>query len=52
MQSVPILYQLQHSRHPLLVIYGPIIYMALYVMILMRATPLRGLEGGGLGPGN
>jgi hypothetical protein len=28
-------------------ISGPMIYMAVYVMLLMRANPLRGQEGGG-----
>jgi hypothetical protein len=28
------------------------IYTASYVMVLMRADPLRGQVGGGLGPGN
>ncbi len=36
----------------LLTIYGPIIYMALHVMVLMWADPLRGQVGRGLGPGN
>jgi hypothetical protein len=32
-------------------IYGPMIYKALYIMLLMRANPLRGQEGGGgVGP--
>ncbi len=32
--------------------YGPLIDTALYVMLLMRANPLLGQVGGGLGPGN
>jgi hypothetical protein len=36
----------------LLTIYGPMIYTASNVMVLMRADPLRGQVGGGLGPGN
>jgi hypothetical protein len=31
-------------------IYGPLIYTALYLMLLMQANPLRGQVGGGLGP--
>jgi hypothetical protein len=30
-----------------LAIYGPMIYTAPYVMVLMRADPLRGQVGGG-----
>ncbi len=30
---------------------GPVIYMALYVMFLVRANAIRG-KGKGLGPGN
>jgi hypothetical protein len=30
-----------------LAIYGPMIYTALYIMLLMRAKPLRGQVGGG-----
>jgi hypothetical protein len=32
--------------------YAPMIYMALYVMFLMRANPLLGQVGGGLVLGN
>ncbi len=32
--------------------YRPLIDRALYVMLLMRANPLLGQVGGGLGPGN
>jgi hypothetical protein len=31
----------------IIAIYGPMIYMAPYVMVLMRADPLRGQVGGG-----
>ncbi len=40
------------QNYPVLAIYGHMIYMAMYVMFLMRANPLRGQEGGGLVPGN
>jgi hypothetical protein len=36
----------------MLAIYGHKIYMAPYVMFMMRANPLRGQVEGGLGPGN
>ena len=32
--------------------YAPMIYTALYIMFWMRAYPLLGQVGGGLGPGN
>ena len=36
----------------LLAIYGPMIYTGPYLMLLMRANPLRGQVERGLGPGN
>jgi hypothetical protein len=38
---------MQNKSEPVLAIYGPMIYTAPYVMLLMRATPLRGQVGGG-----
>ncbi len=41
---------LEHLRphqHVGIVIYGPMIYTAPYVMIFMRTNPLRGQVGGG-----
>ncbi len=32
---------------PIIAIYGPVIYTALYVLLLIRATVLRGQAGGG-----
>ncbi len=39
-------------RKNLLVIYGPLIYTSPYVMLLMRANPLREQVGGGWARGN
>jgi hypothetical protein len=39
-------------RHYILEFYGPMIYMALYIMLLMRATSITRASGRGLRSGN
>jgi hypothetical protein len=44
--------QMNFNQKYILAIYGPMIYTALYVMLLMRANPLRGQVGGCWAGGN
>jgi hypothetical protein len=37
---------------PIIAIYGPMIYTAPYILLLMRVNPLRRQVGGGFSPGN